>query len=202
MNVKLRKVFDFSSGVVYNSLFHVNYYTATVEMTTVSNDPNEHNIAYERMKWWVDFVLGDSILIQDTEPLIKQWINTEQRIIVLPEQPVDQLIGIMMYLKLSAITEGRVAINRVDVESTLGDSVAYIHYADENPGPLSINGWWNDHSPSWLSAKTKSNRNNNIIKIGGRSPSWADLDLSFEEQQEPNDQNRIVFVDFLKNEKK
>jgi hypothetical protein len=201
MNVKLRKVFDFATGIVYNSEFHVNHYTASVSMTTVSDDPDEHNIAYERMKWWIDFVLGDSIIINENDPLLAQWMATEQRILVLPDQPVDQLVGIMMYLKLTAIVEGRINIDRIDVESTVGDNIEYIHYATENLGPLSIDGWWKDAGPTWAGTKKKRSRNNNVIKLD-RSKEWAELDLSFDKDTDPTDKDTVVFIDFVKNEEK
>jgi hypothetical protein len=127
MNVRFKKTFDFSAGVVYDNKFSVNFYTLTVHMTTVNMDGDYHNIAYERMKYWVDDVLSDSILIYEKDPLVDVWLSTEQRIILFPEQPVDQVVGILLYSKFNAITEQQFIINEVEISSALGDDVVFMH---------------------------------------------------------------------------
>jgi hypothetical protein len=91
MNVRLKRSFDFYTGMVYDQEFSVNCYTLTVSMITQTSDVHMHNIAYERIKYWINYVLDNSILISEFDPSLEKWMATEQRILVLPDQPVDQL---------------------------------------------------------------------------------------------------------------
>lgn len=200
MNVRFKKTFDFSAGVVYNNIFSVNFYTVTVHMTTVNMDGDYHNIAYERMKYWIDDVLFDSILMYEKDPMVDQWLSTEQRIILFPEQPVDQVVGILLYSKLNAITEQQFIINEVEISSTLGDDVVFMHSGNEITDLLGRQGWWSDSKPTWVSSGKKRVKQNKIIKLD-RMPEWKDLDLEFD-QSDTNDDNSVVFVEFGKDDKK
>lgn len=203
MNVKLKKVFNFSTGLVYDNEFSVNYYTATVHMTLLAENEYKQNIAYERLKYWIDYVLANSILIHDADPMIEQWLATEQRIIMLPDQPVDQLVGIMLFLKLNAILEEMFVITEVELSSTAGDDMEYIHSYAENLGPMDYDDWWNDSRPIWTNQTKKQTNNGKVIKLG-RTPEWKELELSFDEDGDaaiPSNDS-VVFVNFSKNDKK
>ena len=200
MNVRFKKTFDFSAGVVYDNKFCVNFYTLTVHMTTVNMDGDYHNIAYERMKYWVNDVLLDSILIHEKDPMVDVWLSTEQRIILFPEQPVDQVVGILLYSKFNAITEQQFIINEVEISSTLGDDVVFMHSSNESSDVSNHSGWWNDSKPTWISSVKKRVKQNKIIKLD-RMPEWKDLELEFD-QSDTNDDNSVVFVEFGKDDKK
>ena len=200
MNVRFKKTFDFSAGVIYDNKFSVNFYTVVVHMTTVNMDGDYHNIAYERMRYWVDEVLSDSILIYQKDPMLDQWLSTEQRIILFPEQPVDQVVGILLYSKFNAITEKQFIINEVEASSAIGDDIVFMHSENEITDVLAQTGWWNDSKPTWISSGKKRVRQNKIIKLD-RMPDWKDLDLEFE-QSDTNDDNSVVFVEFGKDDKK
>jgi hypothetical protein len=202
MNVKLKKVFNFSTGLVYDNEFSVNYYTVTVHMTLLAENEYKQNIAYERLKYWIDYVLANSILIHDADPMIEKWLATEQRIIMLPDQPVDQLVGIMLFLKLNAILEEIFVITEVELSSTVGDDMGYIHTYAENLGPMDYDGWWNDSRPTWVNQTKKQTKNGKVIKLG-RTPEWKELELSFDEDGNDSPSNdSVVFVNFSKDDKK
>lgn len=199
MNVKLRKTFEFSTGVVYNNEFSVNYYTAIVSMTTMSSDVEKHNIAYERMKYWLDWVLSNSIIMANSDPMCNKWLATEQRIVLLPDQPVDQLVGIMLYRKLTAIVEDQFLITDLELSSSLGDHMSYIHSHGESLGPMASDSWWNDSGPGWTATSKRKSRVMNIIEMS-RETTWKDLDLDFD-AVDLDTAKPVVFVDFSKNEK-
>lgn len=202
MNVKLKKVFNFSTGLVYDNEFSVNYYTVTVHMTLLAENEYKQNIAYERLKYWIDYVLANSILIHDADPMIEKWLATEQRIIMLPDQPVDQLVGIMLFLKLNAILEEIFVITEVELSSTVGDDMGYIHTYAENLGPMDYDGWWNDSRPTWVNQTKKQTKNGKVIKLG-RTPEWKELELSFDEDgNDSPSTDSVVFVNFSKDDKK
>jgi transcriptional regulator CtsR len=113
MNVRLKKEFAFSTGLVFDGNYAINQYMMTVSMVTNTNDHREQNVAYERVKYWIHNVLDHSVLIQQDSELLPAFLATGQRVITVSEAPVDQIIGIMLYSKLNAIDEERLIV--VDV---------------------------------------------------------------------------------------
>ena len=187
MNVKLKKSFRFYTGLVYNNEFAINVYDATLHMTTVSMDSEHQNIAYDRMAYWIDQVLQDAVLIGSDSAVLDAYRATGQRLIVF------------LYLKLNAITEDRLAITGVELSSSYGDDVVYLHYAGEEVGLLSNTGWWTDPRPFWSDTK-KRKAVNKVISMD-RMPEWSELGLAWEEPSDQQD-NTVVFADFPKNENK
>jgi len=201
MNVKLKKTFDFSAGLVYNTNFTVNFYTVTITMTTMGSDPVQQNVAYERLKYWFDQVMFNSIIMRDNEPKLTEWVATEQRIILVPEQPVDQLLGIVLFSKLNAIVENVFVINELEISSAMGDDVCYIHNENEFVlAPVLDNpGWWSDSGPTWMTKLSKKHTNK-VIKLR-RALEWKDLDLDWD-QEDSKTVDTVLFVDFPRNDKK
>lgn len=195
MNVRLKKNFNFISGIVFKDQYISNIYNVTVHIVTATNDANEQNIAYERLRYWVDHVIADSVLISDSSSMLAAHQATNRRILSLPEEPVDQLIGIMLYLKLNAITQGRLIITDVELASTTGDDVTYIHSEGENIGSLEGPGWWNDTRPCWTNVKKKGK----VVNLD-RAPEWADLELDWHDSDVGS--NVVVFGKFDKDETK
>lgn len=198
MNVRIKKTFVFSAGVVYNTEFSVNHYTVVLHMTTATSNGDRQNTAYERIEHWIDYIIGNSILISHNDPQLSHWINTEQRLILFPTEPIDQLIGIALYQKFTAITEGEFIINELELSSVNGSEMVYLHSRNETfDGPLVKDGWWNDPKPTWVN-KYKRKSRGNVITLD-RIPEWKDLDLDFDREGDESG-NSVVFVDFNKNE--
>jgi hypothetical protein len=201
MNVRLKRIFNFSSGIIYDDEFVINDYTVTVHLTTATSNAINQNIAYERIKYWINFVLSDSILMSSGYALKDHWIATGQRILLLPDDPVDQLVGMMLFLKLSAIVQDNFVITDIEISSSVGDDMCYIHSEHDNLGPMEQQGWWNDVRPNWVVAeKKRRSSGGNVIQLN-RIPEWKDLELEFDAVPPP-DKDPVVFVDFSKDDKK
>lgn len=199
MNVRLKKSFGWYSGVVYHDRFMINHYSAELSMLTVSPDNRQQNLAYERMKYWVYQILDDSILIAHDHPLIDQYQETNARIIALPEEPVDQIIGIMLYLKLNAIMENRMVITDTELWSKAGDGMSYMHSHGESLGDaLGTDGWWTDNRPTWYDLRPQPNEGN-IVSLG-RAPEWKAHDLEWEDAGDQ--ENSVVFAKFNRDDDK
>lgn len=199
MNVRLKKSFSFTAGLVYEENFLINYYDFDLHMLTVTDDHREQNIAYDRMKSWINNVLDGSIIIHDQSPSLDTWTNTAARIIALPEEPVDQIMGVLLYLKLNSIMENRLVVTSVEVQSTQGDGMTYIHNAGENVGTyFSQDGWWVDLRPNWGYMRPKED--GKIVNLT-RQIEWNDYGLDWAERSEEA-RDSVVFADFRKDENK
>lgn len=197
MSARLKKSFGFYTGLIYQGQFLVNHWNVTLDLVTVSDDSDQQNTAYERMKYWVGRVLDDSILIGHEDPALEQVSSMNARVIVLPEEPVDQIVGIMLYLKLNAIMENRMIVAATEIWSTQGDQTSYIHLAGENLGPdLGQDGWWSDPRPIW--SMNRARGTGNVVSLD-RAAEWKDFGLGWESQDSTTSGN-VVVAQFPRNE--
>jgi hypothetical protein len=197
MNVRLGKAWHFSCIVVgdrYETPL-VNFYTVKTEMTLAS-EQQDYNTAYGRMKFWINEVMADCVLIAKDNEKLKTWIDTNARVLTLPDEPVDQLIGMLLYSKLSAISEDRIILHQVSISSALDDDIIYHHFEDEPLGPFREPGWWNDSQPVWKHKETKGR--GKVISLD-RQLDWNDYDLDWD--QEPPD-TVVVKGNFSRDEDK
>ncbi len=185
MTVRMAKMWYWSSLVISERYDRpiINNYSVRMEFATDTQDNHEHNIAYGRMKFWFTEVMESSVLISQDHGNIKSWQDTGSRVLVFPEDPVDQLVGMMIYAKITAITQGKIAIDQISVASPLDDDVIYHHYAEETMGPFEQSGWWNDARPLW---QTKPSRGKGKVISLDRSPDWKDHDLDWASNHDTN----------------
>ena len=198
MSVRLIKTYHWSSGVVWDGVFMINSYEAQLEMLAETPDPELQNLAYNRMNYWIYSVMQDSTLIGQANEAIPAYQATGQRLIVMPDEPVDQLVGMMLYSKLNAIMEHHILITKLTIGSRLGDDMFYVHDQDENLGMFSEAGWWQDPRPRWSDAKSRRTKNN-VISIN-RAPEWKELDLDWHPVQDHDQESGVLFASFRKDE--
>jgi len=193
MNVRIAQLLSFNAGGWYDNALEINQYTVKLWMITQTMDPLEQNIAFLRMKHFVYNELDSTIFINSTNvekcsELAKVGLN----ITTLPGDPVDQLIGIMLFHKLNAIMEGRIAV--VEVEISAGDAVIYLHGENETSESLEQPAWWNSsdltHSDIVLTDSDK------VLSIAP-STVWRDMGLAWPEAEDSDKTgNIVVFADF------
>jgi hypothetical protein len=114
----------------------------------------------------------------------------------LPEEPVDQIVGMMLFYKLNAIMEGRIEITQLDLSSTLGEGVWYLHDEEDNPGPFSTKGWWDDSSTQHDTIEVEPVADNVVMVV---PTGWNEAELDWPEQSTSTG-NTVVFGKFPKNE--
>ena len=194
MNVRLLKTWQWQSGIVYKDAFYINTYTARIRMHTTSMYDSDHDIAYGRMDYWFEEVMQDSVMISADSPAAKAYAATGQRLLVFPDDPVDQLVGIMLCLKLNAITEGRLIISDVDISSVHGADMTYQHNQGEAVGPMAAAGWWQDARPIWNHAAS-STKGSKVVSLN-RAADWNSLELDWQSMTSNDRDSSIVFADF------
>jgi len=197
MNVRLQYDLDFLAGVYYDERLQLNNYSLNISMVTKTIDPVETNIAMDRLKFFVNEVLSSTVFInqahvEQAETL--SWCGAN--VTTLPEEPVDQIVGMMLYYKLNAIMEGRIEINRLDISSTLGEGVWYQHDEEDVPGPFAAKGWWTDSSTQHDSIEAEPVADN-VVKVV--STGWYEAELDWPDQSASTG-NTVVFGKFPKND--
>jgi len=199
VNVRLSKLFVWQSGVVYNQQFHINTYSCKIDFSTLTTDATQTNLAYERIRYWMENILDNSVLMSDSNELLPAYQATGQRIITLPDEPVDQLVGIMLFSKLNSIAQERVTVTDLSVSSIMGDEVIYNHSHNESFVPFPQSAWWDDPSPIWYNKK-ETRVTEKVVNLD-RVLEWADLDLDWKRPEEKGN-NQVVFANFASHEEK
>lgn len=203
MNVRLHYPIEFTAGIYFDGMLRMNRYNISLWMMTTTTDSESHNVAFDRIKFFIEDSLESGVFINSSNvEQCKLLANAGVKIVTLPDEPVDQLIGIMLYCKLNAICEDRMIIGEVEINSDLGGSVTYLHGDEESIGPYDQKGWW--HDSNLLYCNSKIVETENIVSLGSIA-SWRDLDLQWPEDyavSEASTGNTIVFGNFGKDETK
>ena len=193
MNVRIKFPINFTAGIFYRDELQMNNYMVTLSMLTNSLDGKINNIALDRIKYFIYTEIESSIFINsaDTERCAK-FIDAGLKITTIPDTPVDQLIGIMLYHKLSAITEDRLLIEEIEISSSLGEGLIYVHGEHENVDELSIPDWWK--SVDLVHCEPELIDSDEIVTLANLTV-WRDLDLAWpDEEKESETGNTVVFI--------
>ena len=193
MNVRIKFPINFTAGIFYRDELQMNNYMVTLSMLTNSLDGKINNIALDRIKYFIYTEIESSIFINsaDNERCAK-FIDAGLKITTIPDTPVDQLIGIMLYHKLSAITEDRLLIEEIEISSSLGEGLIYVHGEHENVDELSIPDWWK--SVDLVHCEPELIDSDEIVTLANLTV-WRDLDLAWpDEEKESETGNTVVFI--------
>jgi hypothetical protein len=201
MNVKIGYTTQFIAAVWWNNRLIMSNYDVTFKLITAGMDPANTNTALDRLKYIVEEYFVDMVFVSYTE--IEQIKNLKAagiKIVVMPEEPVDQILGMMLYSKISAVMEGQMLIRSVMLSSTAGDGVIYEHDSSESITPFDQAGWWNSSAPT-CETEIKKNIDKVVSIIPGNQ--WRELGLEWiDSESESDDENILMFTEFKKNEDK
>lgn len=194
MNVRLHYTTDFLASVYYNKRLLINNYTVNLELLTQTEDDEAVNIAMDRLKGFIDIELAHTVFIQDTQ--VNEILAMDAlgvNLTTLPDAPLDQIVGLMLYCKLNAIMEDRMVVTSLDISSAVGGRVWYLHDDGEPVGPFADEGWWNEPGPNHCPDVIATD---NIFKVNVGS--WSERGLAW--QEDTHDENTVVYANFGQNE--
>ena len=200
MNVRLQYDLEFLGGIYFEEQMQMNHYSVSLNLVTGTADPTDTNIAMDRIKAFVFGELEHSVFInvaqrERADLMHLMGIN----VTTLPEEPVDQIIGMMLHSKLSAVMGGCMLIRTIMLSSTAGDDVIYEHDAQESAAPFDTPGWWTESTP--VCESQSQHRTNDTVFVLNTTDQWRELGLQWIKDVEPDqDSNVLVFTEF-KNDK-
>lgn len=199
MNVKLRYNTDLLGAVYFDNRLQINNYSVKIGLVTHVTDNVETNIAIERLKCMLHHELQSVVWFHERHtPQARIMQDLGTRVAILPEEPVDQVIGMVLYSKLNAIMEERVTVTNLDIASALGEWIWYSHDETEHLGPLNMPGWWSDPTPAYDS-NANTAEGHNVVTI--RQRQWHEYELNWHSDDETgSDDNRVVFTQFPRRE--
>jgi hypothetical protein len=199
MNVRLQKTLYFNAGIWHNERVQMNNYTVRVHLHTNTSSAADQTIAFTRMQYFVYHELDSSIFIQqDLKDQCARLLMAGLSVTTLPADPVDQLIGIMLYYKLNAIMEQRLLVTEIEIESGIGENLVYLHNQDEDTAGIVKPTWWN--MPELLHCDADLHQQDKVVTIN-RTRIWRELELEWSNNQaESESGNIVVFADFKHND--
>jgi hypothetical protein len=200
MNVRLQYDLEFLAGIYYEDQLQMNQYNVSVSFVTKSRDSASTNIAMDRVKAFVHGALESTVFINQANMEKAEFLQMVGcNVTTLPEEPVDQIIGMMLYYKLNAVMEDRMIVTSLDISSTLGDGVWYQHDEEDLAGPFSAEGWWHQASMQHETIESEPEPGN-VVKV--TSTGWYELNLDWpEDLAHASTSNSVVYANFPKNEK-
>lgn len=197
MNVRLQYDVEFLAGIYYDDRLQINKYDVSMSLLTKSKDAASTNIAMERLKAFIFEELNSTVFINQNNMERAEFLQmVGVNITTLPEEPVDQIIGMMLYYKLNAIMEDRMVITGLDISSALGDGVWYQHDEEDAAGPFVRDGWWHQSSTQHETIEPQEIPDN-VVKVV--STGWYEMGLDWPENTAPV-ANTVVYANFPKNE--
>lgn len=191
MNVRLEHQFQFTAGTYLDGKLHMNNYYIKVEMITQSIDGVEQNIALDRTRHMLFHHFQDCVFINvaDTDA-IDRLQSADMNVVILPETPVDQIIGIMLFCKLNAVMQDRLYITQLKISSDLGQNLWYLQCEEEDFGPFEELGWWHTADPNTFEKNTNYS---NIITLQ-KNTTWHDYHLEWDDELLVKDDNSTVLA--------
>jgi hypothetical protein len=196
MTARIHRSFDFHAGVYFDGDFYMNSYDVDITFNVESESIQEQNIALERVKYFLQDCLEHSIFVYEKEDqAINKYLDADLKVCTLPEQPYDQVVGIMLLVKLNAIAEGRLVPTDISIGSRMSDGVSCLHSLEEDTGPFKQRGWWNDSSTK-INNHIQKSKNKKILKITKYKAEWNDLYLAWPSDENTDSGAEIVFASF------
>lgn len=200
MNVRLQHNLVFTAGVHYHGQLIMNNYLLKAYMITNYVESEQVDMAFERLKFFVNEELDSTIFInKECKEECRLYAAAGIKVTTIPNEPVDQIVGVMIFHKLNAIMEGRISVVETELSSTIGDNVVYIHSENELTNDLDIPAWWT--TPDLNHSELDVLDSDKVFAIPYSGPNWDDLDLAWP-NEEPKETGNIVFADFKQDETK
>lgn len=203
MNIRLRYSTVLTAGIFYANQMRMNNYQVKLHITTNSEEGDDHNIALDRIKYFLHNQLNSTVFINSAEAeQCRAFATAGIKLTTLPEEPLDQVIGIMLYCKLNAILEDRMIIDEIEICSELGENIVYLHDREDAQGPFADAGWWQESDAVHCDLSLFDNEK--ILALHHLGAGWRELGLNWDNSViiNVNDDNKVVFADFVKDETK
>jgi hypothetical protein len=181
MNIKLDWHSDFLGICAYEDKIYPNHFHVDLHLITKSEDAHYQNIAFERMKVIVNELFAHGIFVGHDNPNLEKLSQIyPEKMVLLPEEAYDQVIGLALFCKLNAVMEDVMSCIKIRISSKFGEDVWYEFEDGDEMGPFSkdvkLKGRRKNKTPWW--------RRNDLMTFDATGnlsvTTWEDLDLGWE----------------------
>ena len=180
MITRVEKDFFFFAGVHFEDAYFINSYDITLSLLIETDLPHEHNVALSRIEYFIKDVLANSVFVHKEDvDAIEAYAAAGMKICELPEKPYDQVVAIVLLLKLNAIMEGRMTITDLTIGSALSEGIRYpiVSEIAENADMALGDHWSHKPDQSTMDCQTECT-SDNVVKLF-HDDHWMDTGLSW-----------------------
>lgn len=184
MITRIERDIFFVAGVHFDDRYLINSYELVLSMLVETDVPKEHVIALDRLDFLIKNILTNSVFVNEEKTeYIEKYREAGITVSTLPGEPYDQIVGMVLLLKLNAIMENKIKITDITITSLLGDGMRYpiVVEAAENADIMIGNNWWHSNDVEITNDAILFEPKNNVVKLFDDSV-WADLNLSWKDK--------------------
>jgi hypothetical protein len=200
MTARIHKTFNLLAGLHFNNQYYINSYEFEMTFNVETESIIEQNIALERIHYYLYECLKHCVFVNENNVnAIDKYSTIDMSVCTLPEEPYDQIIGIMLMSKLNAVAEGRLVITDIIISSDMSAGVSCLHSIEESMGPFVEKNWWND-STQRINNLTK---NKKVIRLAKLKNEWQDVYLDWADKAPAPETTaaEIIFTNFDKTDR-
>lgn len=193
MNTRIERDFEFQAAVYFEDKFLMNTYTLSLSMLVATDSIREQNVAMDRMTCLLTECLESCVFVKSSEKkVIDKYVAAGLKVSTLPEEPYDQIISMLLLIKLNAITEKRLIITDARLTSKLSDGVSFCYDNEDVYGPFEEMGWWHESGTAISDLHKAQNKKDKIVKLVNKTNDWAEYSLQWQEKS--TKASEIVFL--------
>ena len=180
MSTRIERDFCFQTGLHFEDSFHISAYDVTISMLVETDSIKEQNIAMDRIIYFLHEVIQNSVLVSSkNKDIIEKYQGAGLKTCELPDEPYDQILAMVLLLKMNSIAEERLKITDLVIGSSLSDGVRFNIVSEVAESILSGKYWWNNSGLSMNNGDCYQSDQNKVIRLF--NDDWANLGLTWKE---------------------
>ena len=186
MNVRLDYESNFPAVIVNGNKIYPNIFNYKLTLITNSDDEVIQNIAFDRVKFLLAEVFNNSIILNKSNPHYKFFQTLmSSKIVALPHEPYDQIIGLALFSKINAIMDNQIVLVELSISSLAGGDLWYNIDSEDDLEIFKDDSSIKSKKPWWLREDIQTSDDSGFAN---EQISWADLTLSWDiDENEPQD---------------
>jgi hypothetical protein len=161
---RIEKDFSFLASLYFHEHTVVNQYNMTLFIDVATDDEEEQLTAIERIQFLLKCYIEHSVFVcQEHKAQISLLEKAGLTVIALPDEPYDQIVGLILLRKFNAITEGRLIVTEIKFGSRLSADIRF-HNDIEESEEFSEPAWYNDPALTIHNTDKKSKKDK-VVKF-------------------------------------
>lgn len=197
MSTRIEKDYYFQAAVKFENKFLLNMYDIKLSMLVETESIREQTIAMERVDYFLHNIIENVIFVDHTDnKAIDLYEKAGIKVCTTPDEPFDQIIAIVLLLKLNAILENKLYITDLLMGSKLSDGVRFSVVPEIATSVFKEYSWYNESSINIKHFNKNLKTKDKILKLFDEN-NWDSLGLCWKERNKKDD--NIVVLEPEKN---
>lgn len=195
MYARIEREFEFQAGIHFENTFIINSYNILLQMGVTTENLHEQNIAFERIKYLIEYHLENSLFIDYREKAaIDLYGKAGIKICVLPDEPFDQIVAAVLLSKFNTITEKKLFVMEIRILSKISDGVSFYLSNDEVDNFTTTENVWYTENSARINEHKKINKKEKIVELKKENSDWNSIGLGWKSLDAEKNGNEIVFT--------